>query len=1356
MDFEGLEFKPFNTLNISNLVITDNSPVLASEDTIAKVSRISLSFSLKDVLSKELRSIHRLRVEDGYFSLVNEGNHINNLKRVLNKEPKSPEPMNTEANDFAIREVDVDGFRFRLHNITKDGVEAGGSIDWADLDLTASLQGQDLVIGHGYVEGKVDRAEFTEKSGYHASHLSGSAKVGQHSVAIKSLRIEDDWSSIFLPELGLTFSHAWDFRDFTNKVSLGADIKNSSLSARTLHAFAAGLDLGDIEVTIPSGSVSGPVNDLKIKGLKFYGLDIEDKVSDISGTIGGAVKSLTDISNMSVEAYVNDLNLTWRENRYAAAVSVLGDASEFDVSANVKDNEGEIETILTLSDVFNREVPMGVRGFASTNNVNIGKFIDKDFIGECSLEAFFNAVLGSGRPSIEVEKMSIAKLRLLDYVYSGISASGRFDGKTADASIDCADPNLKLSASGSTVLPEDGKGAAVKMDMDLGFADLGDLKVKFKDMSEVSARISADYSEISKTNTEGTLEIRDLILSNGNEEHRIGDISIRSLSPEDNYSIDLDSDFIKGRFSGNTAIFNLPSDIKTITLEKDLPSILQRQDEWEGHRYDINLSFGDSRDILAFLIPGLYIAEGSSADLSIDETGIMEMGMTSPRIAFKDKYIKEATIKLDNREGHLVSSINGEELNISSFNLNNSALELSSSEDRIGAKLSFESGEETRGEIAIDGLIGRSGDNSLFAHADIMPSELSISGMDWRILPASADYDKDGVTLNSLVVKSDSDSISLSGAWKMLEKKIEVSLSDFENNISRIKAEGSYAIEDRNVDLNAAMDGFEISCISPFVQDFISGLSGHISGEITAHGPVDKLKIKSRDARLEGAGFTFLLTGAKYFIDGPFSFDSNGVTFDQITLADSRKGRGTLTGGILLGKGGSPSMDAHIELHEIECVNLKSPGSIGIYGKANGSGTVDFTGPLKNLKLGINVATVGSGDIHIPLGSNSSGNATGLLVFKEYDEEEEIDPYEEMMTRISKMEGGNTKSRLGINLNVIINPEINAIVELDNTSGGNGLTGRGQGMVSLDIKQGEDLNFDGEYNIFDGNFHFSALGIANKDFAIQNGSSIKFAGDIMDSDLDINALYRTKTSLSNLLADSTSYGTRRNVECGIRITEKLRNPKLDFSVEVPDLDPTTKSLVESALNTEDKIQKQFLSLLVTNSFLPDEQSGIVNNSTLLYSNVAEIMAGQLNNILQKLDIPLDLGLNYQPTEGGTDIFDVAVSTQLFNNKVSVNGTIGNRQFNSTNANDLVGDLDIEVKLNRPGSFRLNLFSHSADQYSNYLDYTQRNGIGLSYQKEFDNLREFLRDIFSHRKSRREESSQDEEMVIIRIDEENER
>ena len=195
-----------------------------------------------------------------------------------------------------------------------------------------------------------------------------------------------------------------------------------------------------------------------------------------------------------------------------------------------------------------------------------------------------------------------------------------------------------------------------------------------------------------------------------------------------------------------------------------------------------------------------------------------------------------------------------------------------------------------------------------------------------------------------------------------------------------------------------------------------------------------------------------------------------------------------------------------------------------------------------------------------------------------------------------------------------------------------------------------------------------------------------------------------------------------------------------------------RAQVESALSTEDKIQKHYLTLMISNSFIPDEQSSIVNNSSLLFSNVSEVLSGQLSSIFQKLDIPLDLGVNYQQTSSGTDVFDVAVSTQLFNNRVIVNGNIGNRQNNVTGNNGVVGDIDIEIKLDKKGVLRLNLFSHSADQYSSYLDQSQRSGVGITYQQEFSTFRELWRKMFWGRKRKRQaEEAELRSMVENRSD-----
>ena len=587
--------------------------------------------------------------------------------------------------------------------------------------------------------------------------------------------------------------------------------------------------------------------------------------------------------------------------------------------------------------------------------------------------------------------------------------------------------------------------------------------------------------------------------------------------------------------------------------------------------------------------------------------------------------------------------------------------------------------------------------------------------------------------------------VSIGSNWDEEFERFDIDLRNDYGGKSNIVAYGKLHPKLKTLEAEAGLDMLNIGYVQPMLHDVFSQMDGTISGKILVDGPLDNLEISSEDARLNDATLTVDYTKVPYKADGTFHIDSQGAYFDDIKIRDRFNGTGAVHGSINWDHFRDMFFDLKLNVANMECVNLTEKQADVFYGNLYATGNLGITGPINSLMMNIDAVTSKPGQIHIPLSSAlSSGKGSNLLKFKELEKEIFVDPYETMISKLQKKElkGGE----LGVNMRVTASPDVQAFVELDKTSG-NVLSGRGNGTIDLKINS-ETFNINGDYTLTGGNFNFVALGLAGRDFTIQDGSSIRFGGDIMESTLDINAIYKTKASLSTLIADTTSVANKRLVECGISITDKLSNPRLGFSIEIPDLDPMVKSRVESALSTEDKVQKQFLSLIVSNNFLPDEQSGIVNNSSMLYSNVSEILATQLNNILQKLDIPIDLGLNYQPNERGNDIFDVAVSTQLFNNRVVVNGSVGNRQYSSGGSqNDVVGDIDIEIKLDRSGALRLNLFSHSADQYTNYLDNSQRNGVGLTYQTEFNSFRQFFRNMFMSRKKRQEAKLKEEQEMI---------
>ena len=603
---------------------------------------------------------------------------------------------------------------------------------------------------------------------------------------------------------------------------------------------------------------------------------------------------------------------------------------------------------------------------------------------------------------------------------------------------------------------------------------------------------------------------------------------------------------------------------------------------------------------------------------------------------------------------------------------------------------------------------------------------------------------------DAMIAGNSAGDIHLSSAWNAPLKRFDVNLYNNLEGKCSFEAAGNFVPSTKELLADLDLSKFNLSFFAPVLASVFSEFAGDLSGKIRASGTLDNIHLQSKNTYLENGRMTVDYTKVPYLVDGPVSVTDEGLMFNDVAVKDDKGGTGTISGGILFGGFKEIRLDTHLKLNRIKALGLKASQNSSFYGDIAATGRVDITGPLDNILLDIDGTTTGSGNLHIPLGSSSSDKAGNLLTFRSAEDDEDGD-YDDNDIVEESGPAKKGKSELTVKLRARATQAVEAWIDI----GENTLSGVGSGIIDIESRSSDGaFLINGDYTLNSGNFHFSAMNLVSRDFALEDGSSIRFNGDIMNSDLDINGLYTTKTSLSNLLADSTS--TRRTVNCGIHITEKLRNPKIDLSIDIPDLDPTTQAMVDAALNTDDKVQKQFLYLLIANTFLPSEESGITTGgSSMLYSNMASIMSGQLNNILQKLEIPLDLGLNYQPNDKGNDLLDVALSTQLFNNRVIVNGTIGSRRgTGTTSTGDVTGDLDVEIKINKDGSLRAKLFSHSADAYTSYLDNSQRNGAGITYQREFRTFGQFVRNVFSTREQRRErqlEESQDTSTHAVRVD-----
>ncbi len=1452
--FEKIHLKPFTTLVIKNIAITDREPVQdpldpSSEkiDTLFRAGYIIARFTLDGLIRQEGIHLKSAYVENARMNLVLEDNMdgrttkkgTDNLSRIFRIVPKTPEKNEKEI--FHIRKVEIHDMAFAMKSYMSDRPTYDAGIDWNDLDIKdINLEARGLRFKGGIMSGDLERLSFREKSGYEVEDLTGSARVGRGKTIVENLHIDDLWSDVHLNLFMMSYENVKAFQNFIEEVKLDGDIASSTLDFKTISYFAPELEGNDLKAFV-SGSMSGPIDDFT-----FSDISIDSAEGGFSGIANGRMTGLPEIERTRLNATLKDFTFTskglgefiteWMMGKGALDLGRYAEGTTFSlnakasgllnhlhVQAEIGSPAGGLEADLRLDDIVIPAGKIGISGNARTYALDLGRILDNSMLGPVDMKTSFEAGIGTGAAasSIRIDTLGINRLHINSYDYTNIAAVGRLENNAFDGRIICHDPNLNFILQGTFALSAKTQNARYKFYANVGHADLQALNIDKRGTSRIDMTASADFTKTGRGDLRGKIDIGGLTLENNLGRNDIGNISLTSYSTDHQYTIRMDSGFANGRYTGTAPVTTFISDLRNITLKKELPALLPDSTYiWNNNSYDLTFRCSNSMDILSFIMPGLYVDEGTSLEASLADDGRFTAELLSDRLAFKRNYMKGFSMKLDNGDGNLNGTISCDEISAASVTLKDNSFDLHGSDNHIGIRYAYDnSGEMTnKGEFILHAGLERKAEG-LEADMQILPSAIYLNSKEWSFRPSrfilrggdlnvesfaltsgdekisiagrASKESKDTITLNldrfdlsavnpllssafdikgaasgkiQMISPMDSKGIladiicdstyiagtplgvlSLGSVWNDEDKNFGLYAKNEINGESTLDASGTLTPKGSILDLNATLNKLRIDYFQPVLTDVFSEMEGEVSGIFRIEGPVNRLKIRSRDAIIGNTLLKVAYTDVPYFADGRFHVDEKGVFFDDIDIKDRHRGTGKVTGSINWNHMRDIAFDTHIRVNEIEGINLAEDKGQGFYGNVAATGNVSITGPVSSLLLTVDAVTAGRGQLHIPLVTTSTaGKVTNLLRFKEKESSKKIDPYEQMMTRLDQNERAD--SDFAVKLRINARPEVSAFIEIDKATG-NVLTGYGNGLI--DLEAGLDrFNINGDYTLSGGSYRFVAMGLVSRDFQIQDGSSIRFNGDIMESTLDIDAVYRTKASLSTLLSDVSSVSNKRNVDCTIGISDNLSNPRLTFGIDIPDLNPMYKSRVESALSTEDKVQKQFLSLIVSNNFLPDEQSGIVNNSSVLYSNVTEMFANQLNNIFHKLDIPLDLGLNYQPNDQGNDLFDVAVSTQLFNNRVVVNGNIGNRQYNTGGSqNDVVGDLDIEIKIDRSGAFRLNLFSHSADQFSNYLDNSQRNGVGIMYQTEFNNFGRFIRNIFKSKAKRQAARLQEEQSML---------
>lgn len=571
---------------------------------------------------------------------------------------------------------------------------------------------------------------------------------------------------------------------------------------------------------------------------------------------------------------------------------------------------------------------------------------------------------------------------------------------------------------------------------------------------------------------------------------------------------------------------------------------------------------------------------------------------------------------------------------------------------------------------------------------------------------------------------------NISSVWNNEAKWLDVHVLNTFGGKNPLIAEGIYAPEEDSININLTLNRLNAQFLRPFIDHILKDATALGSGKVKLLGKIGKPYFEGA-VMLDSAsvGIDYLKT--RYSFNDSVRVNEDTIFFNQITFYDSDGNTGQF-GGTLKHKSFKNMMvDLNLSTRNLNVLNLTKKDNDIFYGKLYGAGTVEVYGGNGDVTIEANVKSMPNSTFVLPITSNYTANENNFINYKStVIEAPETRRYRKVINNDEIIEG---------NLNIIIGvkatPDVKVELIFDETVG-DIIKGEGNGQLNFQYSTKGDFSLNGEYIIKKGDYLFTLQKLINKSFNIVEGGIIRWTGDPFEADIDLDAYYPTRAPLYDLMPNSPNaedLKKRFPVQCHMMLTNDLMNPTINFDIKLPTADDETKRSVESIINSEDELNRQVLSLLVMNRFYTPDYMRNTQDANAVYSEsqaaavtASEFLSNQLSNWLSQISNEVDLGVHYRPGDNqitSTEV-ELALSSQLFNDRVEFNGNVGYRDTkNLTTANtpsNFVGDFEVFVKLNQ--QYRLKAYSRTNDNiYYETSPTTQ--GIGIIYREEFDNLQD---------------------------------
>jgi hypothetical protein len=587
---------------------------------------------------------------------------------------------------------------------------------------------------------------------------------------------------------------------------------------------------------------------------------------------------------------------------------------------------------------------------------------------------------------------------------------------------------------------------------------------------------------------------------------------------------------------------------------------------------------------------------------------------------------------------------------------------------------------------------------------------------------------------NFTLLGSEYGTIDIGSVWNPENSVADISIGNNFNGKNMFMIGGTYDPASKNAVLEIVTNKMPVDILNPLLKSFASGISGTATGKVRMTGALNQ-PVLNGSVWAENGQLKIDYLQTKYRFSDSIRFNSKGIEFRNIQVKDERNNIALFAGMVYHKYFKNFTVDLNMKTNETMVLNTRPKDNELFYGTAYASGVTTIKTKGNILEFGISAKTGKNTRFFIPLnsGMNISDNRSVTFITRDTSSKKDAP------VPLAKSVSAATLMELSIDLEVTPDAELQLIMD---PKAGDIMKGKGAGNLNVSLDRKGVFKIFGDYLINNGDYLFTLGNIINKPFSVNPGGRITFNGDLENAEIDIKAIYSTKAALYDIMPGipDPKLKERIPVECQLLLSGKLFNPVVGFEINLPTADEETRAYLRSMIKSEEEMSRQFLFLLVMNKFYSDPQAGIATSTAAMGTTTVgvttmEMFSSQISNWLSQISNNFDIDMNYRPGTSdlpNSDELQLALSTQLLNDKVKING---NFDVAGSNANlnnpvpgagnsQITGAFDIEYSINEKVKFKF--FNRSNDNFytNNGVQYTQ--GLGLFFRQDFNRLRDLFR------------------------------